>query len=69
MTTPPASAVRRAKIEGRVCSQCGWIISKKNWAKGYRLCAGCFDANKGVNVRGGYFPYADEPVDRTGEMI
>jgi hypothetical protein len=61
--------LRMAKREGRVCSHCGWMISKKNWNKGYRLCAGCWDGLKGVNVAGGYGHYRDEPVDKTGEMI
>lgn len=59
----------KAKAEGRLCSHCGWIITVKNWAKGYRLCAGCYDALKGVNVDQGHGHYRDEPVDMTGEMI
>jgi hypothetical protein len=62
------TAFRVAREEGRVCSRCGWIITKKNWAKGYRLCAGCHDALKGVNVNGRYGKWFDEPQDRTGEM-
>jgi hypothetical protein len=54
--------------EGRVCSRCGWIISKKNWGKGYRLCGGCFDALKGVNVNYGHERARDEIEDKTGEM-
>lgn len=60
--------VKQAKLEGRVCSRCGWIINKKNWLKGYRLCAGCWDGLKGVNVSHGHGAYADEPIDRTGNM-
>jgi hypothetical protein len=59
----------RAKAEGRTCSRCGWMISLKNWAKGYRLCPGCHDALKGVNTPPRYGKYRDEPVDMTGEMI
>lgn len=59
----------RAKAEGRLCSRCGWMISIKNWKKGYRLCPGCHDAMKGVNVDCKYGKYLDEPVDMTGEMI
>ena len=60
-------SINRARQEGRVCSQCGWIISKKNWEKGYRLCGNCWDANKGVNVSYGWKKYQDEPRDKTGE--
>ena len=60
--------VKTAKQEGRVCEKCGWIISKKNWAKGYRQCPGCWSASKGVQVRTGAYPYRDEPKDMTGEM-
>ena len=59
----------KAKVEGRLCSRCGWIVTVKNWKKGYRLCAGCYDALKGVNVDGNQGAYRDEPVDMTGEMI
>ena len=58
----------RAKGEGRTCSRCGWIITVKNWKKGYRLCPGCFDALKGVNVSTGHWPKRDEPGEKTGEM-
>lgn len=58
----------KAKIEGRVCKRCGWMITKKNWKKGYRLCAGCFSAIKGVNTKRGANPAADEPREKTGEM-
>jgi hypothetical protein len=61
--------LHRALAEGRVCSNCGWMINLKNWAKGYRLCAGCWDALKGVNVDRGHGQYRDEPVEMTGEMI
>ena len=59
----------KARDEGRLCSKCGWIISTKNWKKGYRVCGSCWDANKGVNVSGRYGKYRDEPVDKTGEML
>lgn len=58
----------RAKVEGRVCSRCGWIITVKNWNKDYRLCAGCFDALRGVNISAGHWPERDEPAEKTGEM-
>lgn len=57
-----------AKKEGRICKSCGWMISKKNWKKGYRLCAGCYSAHQGVNPKGGAYPTRDEPRDKTGEM-
>lgn len=59
----------RAKAEGRLCSRCGWMIPIKNWKKGYRLCAGCYDGLKGVNVSKGHYKASDEPADRTGNMI
>ena len=66
---PDAKALHNAKLAGRVCSRCGWMINIKNWNKGYRLCAGCYDALKGVNVSGGHLRYRDEPRDLTGEHI
>jgi hypothetical protein len=62
------SAYSRAKIEGRICHQCQWIINKVDFQKGYRICRNCTDINKGVNVRGGHYPYQDEPRDKTGNM-
>jgi hypothetical protein len=63
-----AATYEKAKAEGRLCTQCGWIITKANWKKGYRLCAGCGDANKGVRTRPVFGKWRDEPVDMTGEM-
>ena len=60
-------AIYDAISEGRICDRCGWVITKKNWAKGYRLCAGCYDGLKGVNVSSGAQPYSDEPEEKTGE--
>jgi hypothetical protein len=60
--------IRKAKSEGRICPQCHWIITKKDWHKGFRLCSNCTDANKGVNVKYGHGHYSDEKLDRTGEM-
>ena len=60
---------QKAKAEGRLCRACGWIITIKNWKKGYRLCAGCYDAFKGVNVPARWGKYRDEPVEKTGEML
>jgi hypothetical protein len=57
-----------ARKEGRICPQCKWIINKKDYAKGYRLCSNCTDINKGVNTKTGHRPYLDEPFDMTGEM-
>jgi len=45
------------------------MITVKNWKKGYRLCAGCWDGMKGVNVSGGHGKYRDEPREMTGETI
>ena len=59
----------RAKEDGRLCTQCGWMISKKNWKKGYRLCPGCWDAGKGVNVPARWGKWRDEPTEKTGEML
>jgi len=64
-----AKAFRKARLEGRLCSQCGWIISKINWKKGYRLCGSCWDANKGVRTPARWGKFRDEPVDMTGEML
>lgn len=59
---------RTAKKEGRICKVCGWIISKKNWKMGFKLCAGCYSAYQGVKPKTGASHYADEPRDKTGEM-
>jgi hypothetical protein len=60
---------KRAKDEKRLCICCGWIVNLKNWKKGYRLCAGCYDALKGVNVDGKWGTWRDEPIEKTGEML
>lgn len=59
----------QAKKDGRVCRRCGWIITKKNWAKGFLLCSGCWDAVKGVNVSSGWNKPQEEMVDMTGEAL
>jgi len=59
----------RARQEGRLCERCGWMISKKRWEKGERMCGECQDALRGVNVNRGNSPYQDEPPDLTGEAI
>jgi hypothetical protein len=59
----------KARDEGRLCSSCGWIISTKNWKKGYRLCGSCWDANKGVRTPARWGKFRDEPLDMTGEML
>lgn len=64
-----ARQYKRAKSEGRVCSRCGWLITVKNWTKGYRLCAGCYDALKGVNISCKWGAYRDESIEKTGEML
>lgn len=66
---PEALALHNARKAGRVCSRCGWMINMKNWKKGYRLCSGCWDALKGVNVSGGHGKFQEEPREMTGEMI
>ena len=65
---PEARALRTAREEGRVCSNCGWMISRKNWKKGYRLCPSCNFALQGVRTDKGHYAPADEAADRTGNM-
>ena len=64
---PEKRALQRAIEEKRLCQNCGWMVTIKNWKKGYRLCAGCYDARKGVNVSKGHYRYSDEPKDITGD--
>lgn len=59
--------VAKAIKEGRVCAHCGWMINKKRWQAGKRLCASCEDALRGVYQVRDYGPYFDEPRDPTGE--
>lgn len=59
----------RARAEGRICSRCGWMIPKKEWNKGRRICWNCEDALKGVNTPQAWGKYLDEPPDMTGEML
>ena len=59
----------QAMIDGRKCSHCGWMITKKNWKKGARLCYHCEDAFKGVNISRPFGKMLDEPLDKTGEML
>jgi ribosomal protein L37AE/L43A len=59
---------KEAKEAGRVCDKCGFTVSKKRWNKGLKVCSNCEDAAHGVNISTGYLPYADEPMDKTGEM-
>jgi len=57
---------QRAKKEGRLCTNCGWFISKKRWSKGERLCEHCKDALRGVSgndANNRHGPYRDEPLD------
>ena len=65
-----ARQLHRAREEGRLCSQCGWIITIINWRKGYRLCGACFDANKEKDdfIKSEIKPYMMW-FDNTVEMI
>jgi hypothetical protein len=63
-----ARVYEKAKAAGRLCPKCGWIITVKNWDKGYRVCGGCWDAAQGVNVKGGHWQDGQEPRDMTGDM-
>ena len=63
------SVYKKAKDEGRTCQRCGWIVTKKDYAVGHLLCAGCRDALKGVNVPPRWGMWRDEPIDKTGEML
>jgi hypothetical protein len=62
-------ALSKALSEKRICSRCGWVITKTEWKKGVRLCPGCEDGLKGVNVSRGCEKLSEEPIDMTGEMI
>jgi len=62
-----ARQYHRAKEEGRLCSNCQWMISIENWNKGYRLCPGCYDAMKGVKTMPRWGTYLDELPELTGE--
>ena len=68
MRTPTISHIAEARREGRICSHCGWMITKKDWKKGLKMCSGCRDALQGVNVKTASRMYLDEPAERTGEM-
>ena len=58
----------QAKLEGRLCVRCGWMVTKHRWVKGKKnLCISCEDALKGVNVSSPYGKFQDEPIDKTGE--
>ncbi len=63
-----SDVLRKAREEGRICPQCQWVITKKDWLKGFRICRSCTDINRGVNVRSGFGPYKDESTDKTGNM-
>ena len=60
---------QKAKAEGRLCERCGWMITKRGWKLGHKICEGCADALKGVNVSYGNYADAQEPVDKTGNML
>ena len=64
-----SSVYHKAKVEGRTCLRCGWIVTKKDWAKGFLMCAGCRDALRGVNVYYGHSQAQQETADKTGEML
>jgi len=59
---------RIARKEGRICSNCGWMISREDWNPETPLCKDCQDALKGVNVSCGALPYSDDPEELTGEF-
>lgn len=65
---PEARALRTAHEEGRICSNCGWIVSRKNWKKGFRLCPSCHYALQGVRTNRGSHAALDEAKDKTGDM-
>ena len=62
------NAYEKARSEGRLCINCGWIVPKKDWKKNHALCGNCRDALKGVNCKGGYHQPEQEPKDFTGDM-
>jgi hypothetical protein len=66
---PLQDAYYKARLAGRLCIRCGWIVPKKNWLKGQRLCCGCLDALQGVNVSWGRSQPQQETIDKTGEML
>lgn len=59
---------KKAKNENRLCSICGWIVTVKDYNKGYKTCDNCRDAAKGVNCKYGHYKNRDYPRDMTGEM-
>ena len=62
-----AEIFKKAKEEGRLCSNCGWIVSKERAKKGLKTCGNCGDALRGVKVKQGALPYKDEGRELTGE--
>lgn len=64
-----AKVFEKAKADGRLCTRCGWIVTKKDAVKGHTECAGCRDALQGVNVSFGYCQPQQEATDKTGEML
>ena len=58
----------KAKKEGRLCSICHWIVTVKDYKKGFTTCDNCRDAAKGVNCKYGHWQNRSEPVDMSGEM-
>jgi hypothetical protein len=65
----PSNALKLARLEGRICPQCQWIIKKRDWKNGFRICRNCIDVNKGVNVKHGHYIDSDEFSERTSETI
>ena len=60
---------KAAKKEGRICTRCGWMITKLRWKNGKQtLCGDCEDAMKGVNTPRGHVQDQQEVIDMTGEM-
>lgn len=58
-----------AKKEGRICSRCGWMVTKARWKKGKTVCGSCEGALKGVNVSWGAIQPLQEPLDKTGNAL
>jgi hypothetical protein len=61
----------KAKKEGRICKNCGWIIPVKSWKAGERdYCPSCKDALRGVSLinypggrYAGHWQPRNEPID------
>lgn len=58
MTVFDKRHLQQARAEGRLCTHCGWMVNKKRWQEGKRLCAACEDALRGMGKLPGTFPHA-----------